>query len=95
MALIEGCSPRPLFGREAPPASRSALRARALRSASIALLSGLLVAALAPRPSPALRAQVAAPAEPTVVELTDLETLRARFDQDLGKLRLVLLLSPT
>lgn len=44
-------------------------------------------------PPPAARAQVAA--ELPVEELTDLEQLRARFNRDIGKPRLILLLSPT
>lgn len=42
---------------------------------------------------PTARAQVAA--ELPVEELTDLEQLRARFNRDIGKPRLILLLSPT
>lgn len=61
-----------------------------------ATLSAAAFAALAIRPTmPSLRAQVVAPAEPALLELNDLEQLRARFDQDLGKVRLLLLLSPT
>lgn len=95
MAPIEDRSPRSLFGREPRLPTRRQVRPGVRGPALAALLAGLLLASLPPGPRPAVRAQVAAPAEPTVVELADLETLRARFDQDLGKLRLILLLSPT
>ena len=76
-----------------PLRPRGSLLAARLLSAT---LCGAAFAALAIRPTaPSLRAQVVAPAQPELLELSDLEQLRARFDQDLGKVRLVLLLSPT
>jgi hypothetical protein len=77
--------------------SRAALRHPSLGS----VLAMVLILALAlpvlylgvATPPPAARAQVAA--ELPVEELTDLEQLRVRFNHDLGKPRLILLLSPT
>ena len=53
----------------------------------------LLLSQLAGPRAPVARAQ--APVDLPVQELTDLEQLRTRFNGDFGKLRLVLLLSPT
>jgi len=75
--------------------SMTARRSRhpVLAFAGLLVLVGLASVTI-PRPlQPAVQAQ-GAPGLP-VEALTDLEQLRARFNGDVGKVRLILLLSPT
>ena len=64
-----------------------------LAFAGLLVLVGLVSAEIPGPLRPAVQAQ-GAPELP-VEALTDLEQLRARFNGDVGKVRLILLLSPT
>ena len=58
------------------------------------LVGGALLAVLV-SPVTILFAEKPAAAEPKLVDLGSVEDLRVRFNEDAGKVRLVLLLSPT